>query len=87
MTRLYARFCSWWLPFWYGDPCRHGVYGHCYNSRDVIECRDCMREIDAAVREAIAADREAEIRALFGPVFAELDRRVRALEAKRGDSQ
>lgn len=78
---MIAQFKVWWLPFWYGDPCRHGVYGHCYNDRrEVIECRDCMREIDRRVRAEVAAERAAELRAAFRPAFELLERRVSALE-------
>jgi hypothetical protein len=82
MNALIAKLKAWWLPFWYGDPCKHGVYGHCYNDHSqVVECRDCMREIAQKVKTEVAAERAAELRAAFRGAFDALERRVSTLEA------
>lgn len=74
---------AWWLPFWYGPPCKHGVYGTSYNEGIVLDCRLCMNAVHDTIERESAERKAYELRVAFGPYLRELEARVAALEARK----
>lgn len=73
---------AWWLPFWYGPACQHGVYGNSYRDGIVLDCKKCMDAIDEKIRRESAERKAYELRVAFGPYLREIESRIAKLERK-----
>ena len=60
---LRRRWSAWWCPFWYGDPCLHGIYGISYSDdwSGRINCKICWHELTEKCKREEREHRVAEL--------------------------
>jgi len=51
VQRLIARFRSWWLPFYFGPPCKYGSYARGYCGGVLMDRCQCRIETDRILAE------------------------------------